>query len=78
VAQARSLLFVSVDAPGPAGKAGVMQGDVILALDGTPVRDLDDLFRALRALEIGSSHTLRVLRAGEERDLAVTAAERAG
>jgi len=78
VGQDRGLLVVSVDAAGPAGKAGVMQGDVILALDGTPVRDLDDLFRALRSLEIGSSHTLRVLRAGEERDLAVTAAERAG
>jgi S1-C subfamily serine protease len=76
--QDQGLLVVTVDAAGPAGKAGLMQGDVILALDKTPVRELDDLFRALRALEIGTSHSLRLLRAGEVRDLAVTAAERTG
>ena len=77
VGQDQGLLVVSVDAAGPAAKAGLLQGDVILAVDGTAVRHLDDLFGALRSLELGSSHTLRVLRAGEARDLAFTAAERA-
>jgi S1-C subfamily serine protease len=74
--QPSGLLVVTVEAGGPAQQAGVMQGDTVVAVDGTPVRQLDDLFNALRAMEVGSSHRLRVIRAGDVRELSVTAAER--
>jgi S1-C subfamily serine protease len=74
--QPTALLVITVEAGGPAQQAGLMQGDTVVAVDGTPVHQLDDLFNALRAMEVGSSHRLRVIRAGETRELSVTAGER--
>ncbi len=76
--QESGLLVVTVEPQGPAGKAGVMQGDTVIALNGMPIRHLDDLFAALRTAEVGSSQTLRIVRAGETRELPVTVGERAG
>jgi S1-C subfamily serine protease len=76
IGQPSGLLVVTVEAGGPAQRAGLMQGDTVVAVDGTPVRQLDDLFNALRGMEVGSSHRLRLVRAGEVRELSVTAGER--
>ena len=76
VGQESGLLVVTVDAGGPAGSAGLLQGDTIVALDGTAMGQLDDLFRALRQVEVGSTHSLRVVRAGDIKEVAVTAGER--
>jgi hypothetical protein len=40
------------------------------------VRQLDDLFGKLSALEVGSAHRLGVVRAGERKDIAITVGER--
>jgi S1-C subfamily serine protease len=37
----------SLDPRGPASKAGLMTGDVIVSLNGRPVASVDDLFRGL-------------------------------
>ena len=76
VGQPTGLLVVTVEPGGPAASAGFLQGDTIVSIDGDAVRQLDDLFNAVRRLEVGSTHTLRVVRAGELRDLSLTAAER--
>lgn len=76
--QDRALLVVTVDPAGPAASAGVMQGDAVLALNGDAVQRLDDLFGALHRLEVGAVADLRLLRAGEVRDLTVKTAERGG
>lgn len=70
------MLVVAVEPGGPAAKAGVLQGDVIVTLDGDPVPRLDPLFDALRSFEVGSIHHLQVVRAGETRELDVTLGER--
>jgi serine protease DegQ len=70
------MLVVAVEPGGPAAKAGVLQGDVIVTLDGDPVPRLDPLFDALRGFEAGSVHHLQVVRAGETRELDVTLGER--
>ncbi len=75
--QATGLLVVTVEPGGPAANAGFLQGDTIVSIDGGPVRQLDDLFNAVRRLEVGSTHTLRAIRAGEVKDLRVTVTERA-
>jgi S1-C subfamily serine protease len=74
--QESGLLVVTVEPGGPAQKAGVMQGDTIVTVDGDPVGHLDALFARLGALEVGSAHKLGVVRAGERKDITVTVGER--
>jgi S1-C subfamily serine protease len=76
--QESGLLVVTVEPGGPAQKAGLLQGDTIVAIDGDPLRHLDELFGRLGALEVGSAHRLGVVRAGERKDLTVTLGERQG
>src|SRR5437870_7701874 len=74
--QESGLLVVTVDAGGPAAKAGLMQGDTLVRVDGDPVRQLDELFGKLRAFDIGSTHRLGVVRAGELKDVSLAVGER--
>src|SRR5437773_3198871 len=74
--QESGLLGVTVEAGGPAAKAGVVQGDTVVTVDGDPVRQLDELFRKLRGFDVGSSHRFGVVRAGEARDVSVSVGER--
>ncbi|HVS07021.1 MAG TPA: trypsin-like peptidase domain-containing protein [Candidatus Dormibacteraeota bacterium] len=76
VGQDSGLLIVTVEAGGPAQTAGLLQGDTIVTIDGDPVRQLDELFDKLGALEVGSAHRLGVVRAGERKDIAITVGER--
>lgn len=75
--QESGLLVVTVEADGPAGKSGMLQGDTIVTVDGGPVRQLDELFGKLRGLDVGSAHRFGVVRAGELKDITVTVGERA-
>ena len=61
---------------GPAARAGVESGDLIVAYDGQPVGGIDDLHRLLTAERIGRPATIAVLRRTRKLELAVTAAER--
>ncbi len=49
-------------ADGPARKAGLEVGDVIVAFDGTSVSGADDLHRALTAERAGVALNLQILR----------------
>jgi S1-C subfamily serine protease len=69
------LTVVQVDPDGPAGPAGVLVGDVLLSLDGTPVRHPRELLERVRD-QAGQTVTLRVLRGGHEQDLPVRVGER--
>ena len=55
-----------------AAAAGVQTGDLIVAVDDIPVDSASGLTGVVRGLEIGSKHTLTVLRDGQEQDLTVT------
>ena len=71
-----AVVIVDIAPGSPGDRAGAVIGDVILALAGSRVTDAHDLQRALRGDIVGTSTTLRVLRGGEPRDLAVTIGER--
>lgn len=71
------VLVSSVDQDGPAGKAGVKAGDVIVKVDGKAVKDSGDLREAVSGLEPGHESTLTVHRDGHPLDLKVTVAGRA-
>ena len=70
------LLVMSADAETPAGRAGVLVGDILLAVGGTSVRDPMDLRAALMEYPVGKSVTLSLLRGGEPKQVEVTLGER--
>ena len=65
----------SVEAGGPADKAGVEVGDIITKVDGRLVDKSADLPRSIGAVKPGSKATLQVFRRGSYRELGVTVAE---
>ncbi len=74
--QAVALLVLSVQPESPASQAGLLLGDVLLAIDGKSLADVSQLHAQLGGDRIGKPVTLRVLRGGEPRDLQVTVAAR--
>jgi S1-C subfamily serine protease len=75
-AQETGLLVVTVEAGGPAEKAGVLLGDVLVAFGGEAVRDPGELRDLLGPERVGQATALRIIRGGEPLDLTVTVGER--
>jgi S1-C subfamily serine protease len=74
--QERGLLVIQVADGGPAATAGVLQGDILVKLDGSTIGNADDLQGLLGPDRVGSSVTLAVVRGGELRELSVTVGSR--
>ncbi len=68
-------LVNSVEKGGPAEKAGVEAGDIILKFDGKAVTASSDLPRIVGATRPGSKVPMQVWRKGAARDLSVTVGE---
>ena len=75
LAKTQGALVSSVEKGGPAEKAGVEPGDVILRFDGKPVSSSEDLPRMVGGTKPGSRATLQVWRNKATRDLPVVVAE---
>ena len=69
------LIVVTVAPDGPAARAGVLLGDVLVALGGEPVRDLEDVQAHLGAGRVGTAVTALVVRAGARAELRITVGE---
>ena len=67
----------SVSKGGPADKGGVRAGDIILGVNGMPVKDGDDLLSHVADTAVGGTATLSVDRDGKPVTLKVTVADRA-
>ncbi len=68
-------LVNSVEKGGPADKAGIEAGDVILRFDGKPVESSEDLPRIVGGTKPGSAVGIQIWRNKAMRDLQVTVAE---
>ena len=64
------LLVRAVQEASPAAVSGLARGDRLVAVDGRPLRGVDDLFDALDGAR--GALTLTVVRAGEARDVAIS------
>ena len=60
---------------GPADKAGVEAGDIIVKVDGKPVEKSGDLPRIIDSAKPGSKAVLQVFRRGASREISVTVGE---
>ena len=65
----------SVEAGGPADKAGVEAGDIITKFDGRPIEKAGDLPRIVGSAKPGTKGTLEVFRRGATKELSVTVVE---
>jgi S1-C subfamily serine protease len=70
------LIVLSVEPNGPAQKAGLFVGDVLIAIDDTPLHDTDDLQAALAPDRIGKTVNLKIIRGGSPTTVPVTVGER--
>ncbi|HXS21220.1 MAG TPA: S1C family serine protease [Steroidobacteraceae bacterium] len=62
--EATGLMVMSLSAEGPAARAGVVPGDIILSVDGTSARRLRSILAHLGSDSVGKSASLRVIRGG--------------
>ena len=69
------VLVLSVEPDSPASRAGVLEGDVLIALGESAVAGMDDLHRVLTEERIGASLPLMLLRRGRRVRCTVTPAE---
>lgn len=63
--QQTGLMLLSVEAGGPAAQGGLLQGDVLVSVDGSAVRQLDDLQTLLTGERVGKAVAVRLVRAGQ-------------
>ncbi|MDE9365812.1 trypsin-like peptidase domain-containing protein [Luteipulveratus sp. YIM 133132] len=68
----------AVSPGGPAAKAGLKAGDVILQIDGQKVRSAKQLIVTIRARQVGDTVALLVRSGGQERTVRVTLAGAGG
>jgi serine protease Do len=68
-------LVAEPQANGPAAKAGILAGDVITAVNGTPIKDAKDLAKHIGGMAPGATVKLTVWRKGEEKAISLSLGE---
>src|SRR5882724_4718676 len=71
----RGALVSSVERDGPASKAGLQPGDVILAVNGHPIERYGELSGSIAAMKPGTDATLQVWRGGKQQAISIKIAE---
>jgi serine protease Do len=70
------VLISSLAGGGPAEKAGLKQGDVVLSMDGEKMEDEQQFRRFLNGKKPGDAVKIRILRSGRERSYTVVLGDR--
>jgi S1-C subfamily serine protease len=78
LADAHGLIALSVEHEGPAGKAGMVIGDILMALDSKPMRDTDDVQAVLGSEFVGKTVNASIVRGGVLKQVRIVVAERPG
>ena len=72
----KGVLIAGVVRAGPADKAGVKPGDILLEVDGKPVPDSSAMLNVVAAAEPAKTATLKLLRNGNELTMKLTVGKR--
>ena len=70
------LVIVNLESGGPADRAGLLLGDIIIALEGEEISDPTDLLASLGPERVGKPAAIRIIRAGALVTVPVTVGER--
>ena len=60
----------------PADKAGLKSGDVVIEINGKPIKDTHELLVMIAGFHVGESVKIKIIRDGQEKSLSLTIAER--
>jgi S1-C subfamily serine protease len=71
-------MVMNVDPQGPGARAGLLQGDILLTWNDTPIGRIRTLLRSLGGDSVGQTATLTISRAGATREVQLTIGERPG
>src|SRR5918996_1569385 len=69
------ILVVSIEPESPAQRAGLVEGDVIVAYNGHPTGSIDDLHRQLTETQVGARSRVTIIRHTDKLDLAIVPEE---
>ncbi len=72
---ASGVLVLTVEKDSPAQKAGLVEGDVIIAINAEPIKGIDDLHTHLTDQKIGVQSDLTILRRSAKQTITVVPAE---
>jgi S1-C subfamily serine protease len=75
--QESAVIIAGVEPGSPAERAGLVVGDIVVALDGTTVTGADDLIRVLAGEKIGRTIEVETLRNGNRQIVSLVPDERA-
>jgi S1-C subfamily serine protease len=70
------LVVLTAEPGGPADQAGIVIGDILISIDGSPVEDTDDVQAALGPERVGKPVQVTLVRGGTRTDVTVTVGER--
>ena len=73
-----ALMIVALEPDGPAERAGLLLGDVMVALDGEATREHDDVLARLTPERVGQTIEARIVRAGAPITVPLTVGEHPG
>ena len=74
--QKTAVIVLDVEPEGPASKAGVLIGDILIGLNGKPVMRLEDVHAHLHGEQIGKAVNAEFLRGGVRRDANIVIGDR--
>ena len=72
----RGIIVREVEANGPAARAGIRPGDIVISVDGSPVNNWNDFIRQLFTKRPGQRVRIGIVRDGSRRTVDVTLGER--
>lgn len=78
LANSSGVMVVSVEPDGPASRAGVYLGDILVSLGEGQIEQIEDLQSSLDSLGVGKAANARLIRAGALQEVTITADERPG